>query len=79
MLGARQDDGIAALVAARRSGDQDHDRALPHAEPSRHQLARHRSGRSRGENKDARFGETDKDAQLRVALELLQKKIAARN
>jgi hypothetical protein len=31
------------------------------------------------ENRDAHFGEIDKDAQLRAAIDLLQKKIAVRN
>jgi carboxyl-terminal processing protease len=94
MAGALQDDGIAALVGAKTFGKGVMQTLTPLPDgaaikiTTAHYLTpNHRDINLRGidpdvrvdENKDARFGETDKDAQLRVALELLQKKIAARN
>ncbi len=94
MAGAFQDDGIATLVGAKTFGKGVMQTLTPLPDgaaikiTTAHYLTpNHRDINLRGidpdvsvaENKDARFGEVDKDAQLRVAVELLQKKIAARN
>jgi carboxyl-terminal processing protease len=92
--GALQDDGIADLVGAKTFGKGVMQTLTPLPDgaaikiTTAHYLTpNHRDINLRGidpdvrvdENKDARFGEEDKDAQLRAAVDLLQKKIAARN
>ncbi|HEY6325311.1 MAG TPA: S41 family peptidase [Candidatus Cybelea sp.] len=94
MAGAFQDDGIATLVGAKTFGKGVMQTLTPLPDgaaikiTTAHYLTpNHRDINLRGidpdvsvaENKDARFGEVDKDAQLRVAVDLLQKKIATRN
>ncbi|MBV8725354.1 MAG: S41 family peptidase [Candidatus Eremiobacteraeota bacterium] len=89
--GALQDDGIATLVGARTFGKGVMQTLTPLPDgaaikiTTAHYLTpNHRDINLRGidpdvavvENKDARFGDTASDAQLRAAIELLQKKIA---
>ena len=89
--GALQDDGIGELVGTRTFGKGVMQTLTPLPDgaaikiTTAHYLTpRHRDINLRGidpdisvvENRDARFGELDKDAQLRAALDLLQKKIA---
>jgi len=89
--GALQDDGIGVLVGTRTFGKGVMQTLTPLPDgaaikiTTAHYLTpRHRDINMRGidpdvnvvENRDARFGELDKDAQLRAALDLLQKKIA---
>ncbi|MBV8344865.1 MAG: hypothetical protein JO190_07735, partial [Candidatus Eremiobacteraeota bacterium] len=91
--GALQDDGIASLVGAKTFGKGVMQTLTPLPDgaaikiTTAHYLTpNHRDINLRGidpdvsvvENKDAHFGEADKDAQLRAAVALLQKKIAAR-
>jgi len=91
---ALQDDGIATLVGSKTFGKgvmqtltQLPDGAAIKITTAHYLTPNRRDINLRGidpdvrvdENKDARFGEADKDAQLRVAIDLLQKKIAARN
>lgn len=92
--GALQDDGIAMLVGAKTFGKGVMQTLTPlpdgaaikittahYLTPNNHDI------NLRGivpdvtvlENRDARFGDADHDAQLRAAMALLQKKIAARN
>ncbi len=92
--GALQDDGIATLVGSKTFGKGVMQTLTPLPDgaaikiTTAHYLTpNHRDINLRGidpdlsvvENKDARFGEADKDTQLRAAVALLQKKIAARN
>src|SRR5579863_962769 len=92
--GALQDDGIAMLVGAKTFGKGVMQTLTPLPDgaaikiTTAHYLTpSHRDINLRGidpnlaviENKDAHFGDADKDAQLRAALALLQKKIAVRN
>jgi carboxyl-terminal processing protease len=89
--GALQDDGIGALVGTKTFGKGVMQTLTPLPDgaaikiTTAHYLTpRRRDINLRGiepdilidENHDARFGEVDSDAQLRAALELLQKKIA---
>lgn len=92
--GALQDDGIATLVGSRTFGKGVMQTLTPLPDgaaikiTTAHYLTPNRRDINlRGidpdlvveENRDAHFGEIDKDAQLRAALALLQKKIAAKN
>jgi carboxyl-terminal processing protease len=89
--GALQDDGIASLVGAKTFGKGVMQTLTPLPDgaaikiTTAHYLTpNHRDINLRGidpdvrvdENKDARFGDADQDAQLRAAVALLQKKIA---
>lgn len=89
--GALQDDGIGILVGTRTFGKGVMQSLVPLADgaaikiTTAHYLTpRRRDINLRGidpdvridENRDARFGDADKDAQLRAALAFLQKKIA---
>ncbi len=91
--GALQDDGIATLVGSKTFGKGVMQTLTPLPDgaaikiTTAHYLTpNHRDINLRGidpdlsvvENKDARFGEADKDSQLRAAISLLQKKIATR-
>ncbi len=91
--GALQDDGIASLVGSKTFGKGVMQTLTPLPDgaaikiTTAHYLTpNHRDINLRGidpdlrvdENKDAHFGEEDKDMQLRAAVALLQKKIAAR-
>jgi carboxyl-terminal processing protease len=92
--GALQDDGIAMLVGSKTFGKGVMQTLTPlpdgaaikittahYLTPNRHDI------NLRGidpdiridENRDARFGEIDRDAQLRAAIDLLRKKIAAKS
>ena len=90
--GALQDDGIAALVGARTFGKGVMQMLTPLPDgaaikiTTAHYLTpNHRDINLRGiapdlaveENRDAHFGEVERDAQLRAAIDLLQKKITA--
>ncbi len=90
--GALQDDGIAALVGARTFGKGVMQTLTPLPDgaaikiTTAHYLTpSHRDINLRGiapdvaveENRDAHFGEVERDAQLRAAMALLQKKITA--
>ena len=90
--GALQDDGIAALVGARTFGKGVMQTLTPLPDgaaikiTTAHYLTpNHRDINLRGiapdvaveENRDAHFGEVERDAQLRAAMALLQKKITA--
>ncbi len=90
--GALQDDGIAALVGARTFGKGVMQTLTPLPDgaaikiTTAHYLTpNHRDINLRGiapdvaveENRDAHFGEVERDAQLRAAIALLQKKITA--
>ena len=90
--GALQDDGIAALVGARTFGKGVMQTLTPLPDgaaikiTTAHYLTpSHRDINLRGiapdvaveENRDAHFGEVERDAQLRAAIALLQKKIIA--
>jgi carboxyl-terminal processing protease len=92
--GALQDDGIGTLVGARTFGKGVMQTLTPLPDgaaikiTTAHYLTPNRRDINlRGidpdlrvdENRDAHFGEIDKDAQLRAAIDLLQKKIAVRN
>jgi len=91
--GALQDDGIATLVGAKTFGKGVMQTLTPLPDgaaikiTTAHYLTpNHRDINLRGiipdvtieENRDARFGEVDYDAQLRAAMGLLQKKIATK-
>jgi carboxyl-terminal processing protease len=90
--GALQDDGIGMLVGAKTFGKGVMQTLTPLPDgaaikiTTAHYLTpNHRDINLRGidpdvavdENRDARFGDVEKDAQLRAAISLLQKKIAA--
>lgn len=89
--GALQDDGIGELIGTKTYGKGVMQTLTPLPDgaaikiTTAHYLTpRHRDINLRGidpdvridENKDARFGEVERDAQLRAALQLLQRKIA---
>jgi carboxyl-terminal processing protease len=90
--GALQDDGIGELIGTKTYGKGVMQTLTPLPDgaaikiTTAHYLTpRHRDINLRGidpdvrieENRDARFGESDRDAQLRAAIALLQRKIAA--
>ena len=92
--GALQDDGIGMLVGARTFGKgvMQTLTALPDGAAIKITTAHYLTPNNRDinlrgidpdvaivENRDARFGDLDKDAQLRAAITLLQKKIAAKS
>lgn len=92
--GALQDDGIATLVGAKTFGKGVMQTLTPLPDgaaikiTTAHYLTpNHRDINLRGidpdlsiaENRDARFGQVDKDAQLQAAVTVLQKKIAAKD
>jgi carboxyl-terminal processing protease len=92
--GALQDDGVGTLVGARTFGKGVMQTLTPLPDgaaikiTTAHYLTpNNRDINLRGidpdvavdENRDAHFGEVDKDAQLRAAMSLLQKKIAEKN